>query len=522
MIKSTSLLGLLLLFFSCSSWAQELSIKQRFLMPDEVIQGHAKFEAQCEKCHAAFEKEEMPKLCIGCHEEIAADRKAEKGFHGQGPQSSHMPCNTCHTDHLGRNADIIGIQIDVFDHSWTRFPLEGEHGLVECAGCHEPGEKYRKAEPECVSCHKTDDFHKGNLGEECSDCHQPTSWQKRKPFDHSSTHFPLEGMHKEAHCTGCHANQVYEFEEKTCVSCHKAADRHAGKNGPECETCHSVDGWDKRTFDHSKTHFPLRFAHDDIPCRACHKDGIVKEKTSTDCQSCHKNDDIHLGRNGTQCQSCHKTEAWKKVKFDHFAKTEFPLQGKHKELACTHCHVSALKEELPRDCASCHGGDDPHKSPSMQMCGTCHMPDSWKVTNQFDHQLAAFPLVGMHQLVPCQSCHIRNQFTGTESNCVSCHKSEDHHKGALGTECSSCHSPNSWKLWQFDHDMATDFKLTGTHEGLACVACHTSDGRPEDTSPVCASCHGHQDIHNGAFGKDCGSCHSKDTFRELILQDMKR
>jgi hypothetical protein len=306
------------------------------------------------------------------------------------------------------------------------------------------------------------------------------------------------------------------------VDCHKAADRHSGNNGKKCDSCHSVEGWEKRIFNHNTTNFPLKFKHAEIPCRACHQDGVVKKDTSTSCHSCHKNDDIHLGRNGDQCQTCHKNEAWNKVNFDHFAKTEFPLQGKHQELACTQCHVSALKDELPRDCGSCHGADDIHKSPNMQVCGTCHVPDGFKIVKQFDHQLASFPLVGMHQIVPCQSCHIGNQFTGTESTCVSCHKSQDHHKGALGTECSTCHSPNSWGVWQFDHDTATDFALMGTHKGLACDACHSPAKQPEDMSKLCATCHSHQDIHNGNFGKNCGKCHSQDKFYELILQDVKR
>src|SRR5690606_17378894 len=128
---------LLWLLMCGSAWAQQTSIKQRVFMPGEVIQGHAKFEAQCDKCHSTFDKPAMSKLCLDCHDEIRADRTSKQGFHGQSPQASVKPCNTCHTDHLGRGADIIAMQIDAFSHDWTRFPLEGKHAQLACDNCHQ-------------------------------------------------------------------------------------------------------------------------------------------------------------------------------------------------------------------------------------------------------------------------------------------------------------------------------------------------------------------------------------------------
>lgn len=519
MIKMIRFLTLLCVFASGAALAQDMTIKQRILMPGPVIEGHADFEAECSDCHASFEKSGMTALCLDCHDEISADRKSGEGFHGQSPLASSKPCNTCHTDHLGRDADIIAIQLDTFDHQWTRFPLEGSHSALACASCHEEGEKFREAEPQCVSCHKEDDFHKEALGDDCGSCHTAQSWQKRLEFDHSTTDFPLKGEHEAVACSGCHAGQVYEFEQTTCVSCHKAVDVHAGKNGQECDTCHSVEGWDKRIFDHSTTEFPLENQHADLPCKACHTDGVVKEQTSMECVSCHRNDDVHLGRNGDQCDSCHKTSGWNKVTFDHAREADFPLTGQHEELACTQCHSGPLQEDLPRDCASCHAADDVHKTAEMQVCATCHVTDNWNTINRFDHDFADFPLVGMHQIVPCQNCHIGNQFVGTADQCVDCHKADDHHGGGLGDQCQSCHSPNGWNLWQFDHEERTGYALEGAHNNLACDACHAPGSDPSNTSPVCGKCHQRQDIHNGGFGLDCGRCHSQDKFFELILQD---
>lgn len=519
MIQRLRFLLLICFFLSGAAIAQEMTIKQRILMPGEVIEGHAKFEARCEDCHASFEKSGMTTLCLDCHEETREDRETKKGFHGQSPLAGSKPCNTCHTDHLGRKADIIAMQVDSFDHQWTRFPLEGSHKPLACASCHDEGEKFRRAESECIACHKKDDYHKEALGTQCETCHQPESWQKRIAFDHSTTQFPLLGLHEDVACSGCHAGQVYEFAETSCVSCHKAADAHAGKNGKECDTCHSVDGWKTRIFDHNTTNFILTDKHATIPCRACHTDGVVEKNTSSTCQSCHANDDIHLGRNGNQCESCHQTERWSKVRFDHFKETQFPLSGSHGDLACTQCHTGALSEPLPRDCASCHAADDIHKNEEMKVCATCHVTDNWKTINRFDHHFTNFPLVGLHQVVPCQNCHIGNQFVGTPTNCVSCHKADDHHQGGLGTECQSCHSPNAWNLWQFDHEEKTGYELLGSHADVACDACHSPGTNPAETPTACGRCHERQDIHNGGFGQNCGKCHSQDKFFELILQD---
>ncbi|MEJ2743730.1 MAG: cytochrome c3 family protein, partial [Gammaproteobacteria bacterium] len=78
-------------------------------MPGPLIEGHAKIEATCEECHSSFEKKELSKNCLNCHEDIAKDRKQQQGYHGISPSATASPCQSCHTDHEGRDADIIGL-----------------------------------------------------------------------------------------------------------------------------------------------------------------------------------------------------------------------------------------------------------------------------------------------------------------------------------------------------------------------------------------------------------------------------
>lgn len=516
---------LVTIFFGVGVLAQEegLSFRQKVLMPGLLIEGHADLETQCEKCHSSFEKDQLTPLCLDCHEEIALDREEDVRFHGKmGPQSTD-DCQNCHKEHEGRDADITGLNPDTFDHSATEFPLEGAHEAQTCDACHDGVDeenkpiKYRDTLSECIDCHESDDIHKGEAGNECDACHEPVSWQKLQEFDHSTTDFELKGKHEDVSCNSCHIAQQFTFDVTTCVSCHLASDVHAGANGDTCDDCHSERGWDEVEFNHDETEFPLVGSHNEVPCHACHEPGDQANEAPTTCYGCHANQDLHLGRNGKQCDSCHKPEKWKDINFNHDIDTDYPLTGEHKDVTCTQCHVGALDDPLPRDCASCHKIDDPHNNPEMQVCALCHSTEGWKAINLFDHDFAALPLIGMHRIVPCQSCHISNEFVEIGTQCDICHKADDVHKGTMSGECDECHTPNAWNPWQFDHRVDTDYPLEGKHQKVACEACHKEGVKREDTPKVCGTCHQRQDIHGGEFGDNCGRCHSNSGFFELFL-----
>ena len=498
--------------------AQDLSIQQKILMPGPLAAAHADLESRCENCHTAFTKENMSALCLNCHKPIAKDRLEMTGFHGRSLQGLTGPCDSCHTDHEGRDANILGLLPDTFNHTLTRFPLQGAHQSASCTDCHQPQQKFREASNQCSGCHQQQDIHQGALGNQCGNCHMSTTWLERKLFNHDETQFPLLGQHQQTACSSCHIGQQYQFADKSCHSCHKTDDVHLGTNGADCQNCHRPDGWDQLNFNHNDTDFPLHGKHQTIPCRACHQQGEDASAAPTECHLCHRNDDIHLGRNGDRCEKCHNTSSWKQVQFDHQRDTDFPLTGQHSNLTCTQCHIGGVHDNLPRDCGSCHAADDVHKNSSMSLCATCHSTDSWKAINQFDHDFTAFPLIGMHQIAPCHSCHVGNQFSLSDNQCVSCHLGDDKHGGALGTNCSQCHTPNAWEVWQFDHAKQANYPLDGKHNNLACAACHVPGSDLNQTPTLCGNCHRSQDIHNGEFGARCDRCHSTANFFELLIQ----
>jgi len=492
---------------------------ETLFMPGELIAGHAEYESECSKCHARFEKKTQDRLCRDCHEDIDNDISTGTGMHGRTPALKDQPCKSCHTDHIGRDADIVLLNSATFDHDLTDFPLSGRHVGVSCTVCHQRDKKYSEAANDCYGCHREQDPHKGNLGEQCNDCHLPKTWQEFD-YDHDVTDFPLKGKHKEVLCGSCHLNEQYEKTPQDCNSCHYLNDVHNGRNGTKCQDCHNARQWDESEFDHNRdTEFRLRGKHSNIRCEACHTEILAEAKPKKDCYSCHRNDDRHKGRYGKECQSCHSEKTWERAQFDHTRNTDFALRGKHADLICSSCHRGTLDEEnLSTRCNDCHAGDDVHRGQQGERCDRCHQETGWTQKVAFDHDLTRFPLIGLHASTPCEECHLTPAFQDTENRCYACHQAEDEHKAALGENCAQCHNPNGWSLWIFDHNQQTDFKLEGGHEDLSCRDCHREPVKAKpDQSSSCYACHAEDDDHRGRFGRNCERCHNTSSFSEVTI-----
>ncbi len=505
---------LLILVLALLPSAAAAASLESLVMPGPVIEGHAEVEDDCSACHAPFSQDTQPGLCLDCHEEIAADLEAARGFHGAGHRLVDTACRACHTEHEGRDADILGLIPEAFDHALTGFELAGSHSALSCSDCHAPADTYRVAEPQCASCHGDDDPHRGNLGEDCGSCHGATDWLATT-FDHLEVAgFALEGGHAGVSCSACHAGQIYEGTPTACASCHALDDVHRGERGDACGDCHGVETWTDSRFDHAaETGFALSGVHADLACASCHLDGMALEQPPDDCVGCHSAQDVHQGRRGPACGDCHGEQTWD-VAFDHLARTGFALRGAHGALACSDCHLGSLTDAVATQCADCHRHDDPHAG-ALPDCGNCHGETQWNDEVRFDHEFTNFPLLGMHRLAVCDQCHADQDFHATPAACVECHAGDDGHEGSLGVACDDCHVPSGWTLWQFDHDTRTDFALTGAHRDLVCAACHVP-GDPDamNVSQACASCHQVDDVHNGQFGRSCDRCHSTTSFSD--------
>ncbi len=495
---------------------------ERLMMPGPVAQPHAETENDCAKCHSPFDTGREAALCMFCHEGVAGDRQAKTGLHGRKGTAASLACRSCHTEHKGRSHDISALDPNAFDHEATDYALRGAHRATACDSCH-PSDgkaKRRDAPSECHGCHEDEDRHRGRLGKQCGDCHDEEQWSAWK-FDHSKTEYELTGKHVDVACGRCHPREKYKGVPTACVDCHQIDDQHLGNLGSNCASCHTPESFkDSKRYDHGKeTKFPLTGRHDDIKCESCHVEPAADVKLSSSCNDCHQVVDVHRGLLGSKCDDCHSSQKWETTTFDHKEGTRFELRGRHLEVDCKGCHrKTPSREDRIATCRSCHGGDDVHHDQLDGGCARCHDERSWTGRVFFDHDLADFPLLGLHAALTCEDCHANSRFRDAKTACIDCHTKDDTHRRSLGTNCAHCHNPNGWNIWAFDHNTQTDFRLDGGHEGLNCKACHFEpSGADVRTSKHCRACHTRDDTHRGRFGKDCGTCHDDESWKNIKM-----
>ena len=277
-------------------------------------------------------------------------------------------------------------------------------------------------------------------------------------------------------------------------------------------------------------------------CSACHTAIWENEKMADRCLACHTDllnsqDNLHTvmlaQSQTTECFICHTDHRGAEapvtiLDLEHFPHeaTGYSLQG-HRRTAvgasftCADCHGDRIQAIDLEVCAACHQDIDApfmagHLSAFGGECLACHDGiDTYG--RSFDHNQAAFQLLGQHSTAACADCHSGARtvpdLQNTPRECLDCHASDDPHSGQFGKDCGGCHTPDGWEEAAFDHSLAA-FPLTGIHAEVACSDCHTGGifkGTPQD----CFSCHAVDDAHAGQFGKKCAECHTPDEWTNV-------
>lgn len=406
---------------------------------------------KCEKCHktefikdSEIKKKKSTFLglqtdCLNCHED----------YH---QKSLSTDCFQCHTFDAFK-------PVTKFDHNKAKFKLVGKHLDVSCEKCHIKSEVNGKVVQQftgikfqsCTNCHK--DIHENKFGQNCTQCHNEFSFlniKDKSGFDHNKTNYRLEDKHKTVDCKKCHKIKLTDpVKHNYCLDCH--TDYHKGdfvKQGKntDCAECHTTKGFvgSKYTIErHKDAAFQLEGAHMATPCFVCHQkeDTWKFKKIGTQCVDCHDNihktfiDEKYIPEQN--CKTCHTVNQWGEVNFDH-SKTNYQLQGKHKEQTCRACHFKANDEGIvsqkfkysTNNCTECHI-DEHHKQfekEGITDCLRCHNNEKWKF-DQFDHSKTKFPLDGKHINVACVKCHQKVQdgpntyvkYILNKSKCEDCH-----------------------------------------------------------------------------------------------------
>lgn len=569
--------------------------------PGKLAQGHADLEGldNCTQCHPKGGKLSA-KLCLDCHEPLATRYEAERGYHGQEDVRSKA-CEKCHRDHKGRAYQMIRWTPSEFDHREADWPLEGAHEEVDCDKCHDPrlvvdqqvkrrlrnphkASTYLGVSRRCDKCHF--DEHRGQLPEDCGRCHDAAGFEPAKGFDHDKARFALRGAHQKVECEACHPREpdaqtpkgafpkpvkadfarYRPIEHERCTDCHD--DPHKGRLGPNCTDCHTENSWTeivtkalkKRSF-HDKTRYPLRGAHAQVSCDACHwplgaRKKVYRGLPFDRCDRCHL--DAHEGQVEDDCEACHDVDGFLPARYSEqaHARTEYPLRGAHRMVGCARCHTAAdppprfdrrVARQLrrrkradrlsparlaltDRRCLECH--EDEHRGQldariAEDGCEGCHAQDSWTKVNLDHDEQTRYPLTGKHRKSGCGGCHRPTSDGGAinyrpiETACAACHP--DVHFGQLAnasgkTDCDRCHDTGGFEVEAFAHE-ETRFPLTGAHAGVDCARCHLVVKANQQTAvryrPLPSECAGcHADYHQGAFDRfttagreGCDACH---------------
>ncbi len=318
------------------------------------------------------------------------------------------------------------------------------------------------------------------------------------PFDHFTTGFELDGVHRDLPCESCHLNAVFKATPRTCGACHmsgsqfnatpKTATHIPSTNN--CIACHNTTSFRPQ----------MHFDHAEVlgSCVSCHN--------GTNPQALAKNKDKTKGKlhpdTSDLCEACHTVLSWNPPKVvDH---TQIPLAVNGR-------------------CIVCHNGVDASGKSSNHIvtaleCGDCHLTISWKGA-RFDH-------------------------TGIVSGCANCHngvKSVGKQGSHMPTTnlCESCHTTGigtktpSWVPSKFDHTQMTVTTCATCHSGTFKISTGFVSTAPTNHVPPipplkdCAFCHGNTPaaetwdmivvgipgLHTGfETTKNCAQCHGGQTF----------
>ena len=548
--------------------------------PGPLSRPHASLEglANCTKCHEAGEQLSQHH-CLECHKELNASLVQNRGFHGR-MKREERTCEKCHHEHQGRDFKLVdwgAAGKKGFDHKKTGYALEGKHAKADCAKCHDPRlitdasvravlEKGRASQlgapTACVACHV--DEHRGQLGQpgqDCAKCHGLVTW-KPTTFKHEAAAYKLDGKHLKVACLKCHPDQasaalgdpgpkvpavrpalqaLYKpIPFQQCFDCHKK-DPHQGRFGQACQSCHTTADWKavhgaaKEKVFHDKTRYPLRGAHLQVRCEACHgpyagQAAVYRGVPFGQCTDCHF--DAHLGQ---------LAEALLPGAAAAGPRVAKPLPGK-------------VGEAWPEATAPA--------TPAAKTCDRCHTLEAWLPVRYEleDHQQLAFKLEGAHKVVACAGCHPKDprleakvpaavraklearkrpvkpslallDLPRAAKDCRACHR--DPHAGQFQPRldkegCTGCHVVETFKKARFDHAKDSRFPLTGKHEKAACASCH----KPGDTGVIrykplpvaCAGCHA--DVHAGQLAvkgvTDCARCHDSASWKEKLRFDHQK
>jgi nitrate/TMAO reductase-like tetraheme cytochrome c subunit len=308
-------------------------------------------------------------------------------------------------------------------------------------------------------------------------------------FDHLSTGFELDGVHRDLPCESCHVNAVFKGTPRDCGTCH-------------------IQGSVFNATPKTTTHIPT--SND---CAACHNTIAFRPSVHFDhaqvmggCAGCH-NGVIAQGEGPTHpatsqnCAACHSVLTWNPATSVDHSQIPLAVAG-----FCIICHNGT----------QANGKSANHIATNLE-CGDCHLTTTW-LGADFDH-------TGITR--GCVSCHNGTKAVGKQGNHM-----------PTTTLCENCHTTGigtrtpSWVPSAFDHTQMTVSTCATCHSGAVKISTGFVPGQPANHVPPipaaidCGVCHGNTPaaetwnvlaasiatLHSGLSVTNCLMCHAGETF----------
>jgi hypothetical protein len=276
---------------------------------------HAEFEMGCGHCHAPIHCV-VDTNCTECHQDVALEQAEVVGLHGRLPGTGE--CQTCHMEHMGREASISTLAFKHVDHEklagfdLINHQVDYADDAMTCQSCHSSMQDVF-ATLDCVTCHTEEDHelmaeHIQAYGLDCIGCHDGRD--RMRDFDHQAA-YPLDGAHAIDDCMACHENYIFAGTATECVGCHEDPEFHSGQFGEDCMRCHNTTAWKLARL---RVHvFFLDHGEEDpdaAACKSCHSGTYAQHScdgchdTHADMQQVHQEEGI---LDDTDCIACHPT-----------------------------------------------------------------------------------------------------------------------------------------------------------------------------------------------------------------------
>jgi hypothetical protein len=309
------------------------------------------------------------------------------------------------------------------------------------------------------------------------------------PFDHLSTGFELDGVHRDLPCESCHLNAIFKGTPRNCGICHitgsifnatpKTATHIMSTNN--CAACHDTTSFRP----------DIHFDHAEVmgSCVTCHNGTIAQGEGPTHPAT------------SQQCDACHTVLSWNPPKTVDHMQIPLSVQG-----FCIICHNGSPFTGKPKG----------HIATTLE-CGDCHVTTTW-LGSVFNH-------TGIK--TGCVSCHNGVKAVGKQGNHMpTSNVCEDCHTTGIGTA-----TPN-WVPSAFDHTQMSVTTCQTCHSGSVKISTGFVSGQPSNHLPPipssidCGVCHGNTPaaetwtvlaasipvLHTGLNVANCVLCHGGETF----------